>query len=137
MNRRKKIVRIIKRSCLTGRVVWIYHGRSHEAGRKAYRKAVKREVHRIRQWTYRMAERRRKLMRMLGLGDSSSSSTIYDGMTPEQRAAAKEIVKMGKQPPPGDREFYDHIVAEARHRNWQSSRWQETRTKMVRYGKYK
>lgn len=136
MNRKSKLVRIIKRSCLTGKVVWIYHGHSHEAGRKAYARACKKEVRRIRQWTARMAARKKTLMRLLGLGDSRSSG-IYDGMTPEQKAAAKEIIKMGKQPPPQSRDFYDHIVEESKRRNWKSERWRENRTKMVRYGKYK
>ena len=131
-------MRIIKRSCLTGRVVWIYHGRSQEAARKAYWRACKKEVRRVRQWTARIAARQKILMQMLGLGDSSSSSSgIYEGMTPEKKAAAREIVRMGKQPPPQGREFYDHIVEESKRRNWRSKRWKDNRMKMVRYGKFK
>lgn len=138
MTKRRHLVTIIKRSCITGKVVWIYQGVSHNAGRHAYWKACKAEIRRIRQWTARMAARQRALMQVVGLGDSSSSSSdIYEGMTPEQQAAVKEISKMSHQPPPPDREFYNHIVEESRRRNWQSNRWKENRTKMIRYGKYK
>lgn len=138
MTKHRKLVTIIKRSCITGKVVWIYRGVSHNAGRHAYWKACKAEIRRIRQWTTRMAARQRALMQVVGLGDSSSSSSgIYEGMTPEQQAAVKEISKMSRQPPPPDREFYNHIVEESRRRNWQSNRWKENRTKMIRYGKYK
>ena len=137
INRKSKLIHVIKRSCITGKVVWIYHGHSHEGARWAYWQACKKEVKRVRQWAARMDERRRQLMRLLTGGDSSSSGTVLDEMTPEQREAAKEILSLSKQEPPQDREFYDHIVEEARRRNWKSNRWSENRKKMIRFGKYK
>lgn len=139
MSKHRELVTIIKRSCITGKVVWIYRGVSREAGRRAYYRACKQEIRRIRQWTARMTVRQLALMQVVGLGGSSSSSGsgIYEDMTPEQLAAVKEISKMGCQPPPLDREFYNHIVAEAQHSNKKSDRWKENRQKMIRYGKYK
>lgn len=135
MKREKNII-VVKRSCLTGKIVWIYRGSSYEGARLAYWRACKHEVRRVRSWASRMAERRRQLMRLLTGSDSSSSSSILARkMTPEQRKAAREIIQMGKQPPPRDSAFYDHIVEEARRRNWRSNRWKDNREKMFRYGK--
>lgn len=137
-NRKSKLVHVIKRSCLTGKVIWIYHGHSHSGARQAYLKACKKEIQRIRQWALKMQERRRAIMRLLTDGESSFSGNLFnDCMTPEQRAAAKEILAMSKNEPPQDREFYDHIVEEAKRRNWKSERWSENRKKMIRFGKCK
>lgn len=133
MTRRRHLVTIIKRSCLTGKVVWIYRGASREAGRHAYWKACKKELEKVKQWAERMADRKRRLTLMLGSSDSSSSSgngssgskasgkgssgNMFGGeLTDEQRKAARELVRMSKQEPPPDMEFYNHIVEERRRR---------------------
>ena len=126
---------IIKRSCLTGRIVWAYRGDSEEGARKAYWRACKKEVRRVRNWMKRMANRRRQLLRIITHGDSTSvSSSILKNMNPQQRAAARKIIQLAKNEPPLDRAFYDHIIEEAKRRNWQSARWADSRTKMIRYG---
>lgn len=132
MTRRRHLVTIIKRSCLTGKVVWIYRGASRNAGRHAYWKACKKELEKVKQWAERMADRKRRLTLMLGSSDSSSSSgngssgkasangtsgNMFGGeLTDEQRKAARELVRMAKQEPPPDLEFYNHIVEERRRR---------------------
>lgn len=117
MTKRRHLVTIIKRSCLTGKVVWIYRGASHNAGRHAYWKACKKELEKVKQWAERMAERKRRLTMMLGMTESSLAGNIFGGeLTDEQRKAARELVKMGKQEPPPDMEFYNHIVEERRRR---------------------
>jgi len=133
MTKHRKLVTIIKRSCLTGKVVWIYRGASRNAGRHAYWKACKKELEKVKQWAERMAERKRRLTLMLGSSDSSSSSgngtsgnkasgkgsagNMFGGeLTDEQRKAARELVRMAKQEPPPDMEFYNHIVEERRRR---------------------
>lgn len=133
MTKRRHLVTIIKRSCLTGKVVWIYRGASRNAGRHAYWKACKKELEKVKQWAERMADRKRRLTLMLGFSDSSSSSgngssgnkasgkgssaNMFGGeLTDEQRKAARELVRMSKQEPPPDMEFYNHIVEERRRR---------------------
>lgn len=133
MTRRRHLVTIIKRSCITNKVVWIYRGASREAGRHAYWKACKKELEKVKQWAERMADRKRRLTLMLGSSDSSSSSgngssgnkasgkgssaNMFGGeLTDEQRKAARELVRMSKQEPPPDMEFYNHIVEERRRR---------------------
>lgn len=122
MTKRRHLVTIIKRSCLTGKVVWIYRGASREAGRHAYWKACKKELEKVKQWAERMAERKRRLTMVLGMSESSlsgskSSGNMFGGeLTDEQRKAARELVRMSKQEPPPDMEFYNHIVEERRRR---------------------
>lgn len=133
MTKRRHLVTIIKRSCITNKVVWIYRGASREAGRHAYWKACKKELEKVKQWAERMADRKRRLTLMLGSSDSSSSSgngssgnkasgkgssaNMFGGeLTDEQRKAARELVRMSKQEPPPDMEFYNHIVEERRRR---------------------
>lgn len=135
VNKKNAKVVVLKRSCLTGKIVWVYQGNSEEGARKAYWRACKKEVRRMRNWMQRMARRRRQLLRLITHSDSCSvSSSMLKSMNPQQRAAARKIIQLAKNEPPMDRAFYDHIIEEAKRRNWQSGRWKKAREKMIRYG---
>ena len=121
MTKHRHIVTIIKRSCITNKVVWVYRGVSREAGRRAYYRACKKELEKVRHWMERMADRKRRLTMMLrmpessGPSDTGSSANIFGGeLTDEQRRAARELVKLSKQEQPPHSDFYDHIVEERR-----------------------
>lgn len=130
----RKVI-VIKRSLLTGKIVWVYRGTSYEGARKAYWRACKKEVRRVRQWSQLMLKRKKSLLRLITHSDSSSvSSSTLRKMSPRQRKLAREIIKMAETPPPMCRDFYDHIMEEYRRRNWQSKRWRENREKLFRYG---
>lgn len=122
MTRRRHLVTIIKRSCITNKVVWIYRGASRNAGRLAYWRACKKELEKMKQWAERMADRKRRLTMVLGMSESSLSGSKSSGnrsggeLTDEQRKAARELFRMSKQEPPPDMEFYNHIVEERRRR---------------------
>lgn len=136
MNVKNHKVVIVKHSCITGRIVWVYFGKSEEAARKAYWRACKKEVRRVRNWGNHIAERRQQFMHLITMSNSSSSiNSLMADLTPQQRKAARTIINMSKQPPAQDREFYDHIIEEARRRNFRSERWRENREKLFRYGK--
>lgn len=126
----------VKRSCLTGEIVWCKFCASEGAARIAYWRACKNEVRRVRHYAQRMKERRRKLLLVIGWSDSSSASSvgIREGMTPNQRKAVREIAKLDKDRPPQSGDFYEHIKEEARRRDMSSSRWHEQREKQFRYG---
>ena len=135
VNKKNAKVVVLKRSCLTGKIVWVYQGNSEEGARKAYWRACKKEVRRMRNWMQRMARRRRQLLRLITHSDSCSvSSSMLKSMNPQQRAAARKIIQLAKNEPPMDRAFYDHIMEEAKRSNWQSGRWKKAREKMIRYG---
>ncbi len=135
VNKQNGKILVVKRSCLTGRIVWMYHGTSEEAARKAYWRACKKEVWHIRNWTKRNSRRRRLLLNIvMRSGISSESSTSFKQMNPEKRKLVRKIIQLANGAPTPDRGFYNHIIEEAKRRNWFSDRWGDSRMKMVRYG---
>lgn len=127
MKKKKHIVTIIRRSCLTGNVVWIYRGPSHTAAQEAYRRACKKELERVRKWSKVAARRCANVARILTA--CTERMPLTADMTAEQRESARRLQAISKQEQPCHREFYDHIVEEARRRNEASARWREQRKK--------
>ena len=135
VNKKDCKVVVLKRSCLTGRIVWAYRG-DEEGARKAYWRACKKEVRRVRNWMKRMANRRRQLLRIITprrqhFGEQLHAEEHESSSNGRQHARSYQLAK---KEPPLDRAFYDHIIEEAKRRNWQSGRWKENREKMIRYG---
>lgn len=121
MTKHRHIVTVIRRSCITNKLVWVYRGVSREAGRQAYYRACKKELEKARHWMERMADRKRRLTMILGIPENSGppgtghSGNIFGGeLTDEQRRAARELVKLSKQEQPPHSEFYNHIIEERR-----------------------
>lgn len=125
----------VKRSCLTGEIVWVCRSTSRSAAYCAYWRTCKHEVTRIRHWMQRMEKRKRRLLGIIIHDDSSSaSSAALREMTPAQRRAVNEVKRIIERQPSKHSDYYDHIIEEARRRNLQSERWKENREKMIRYG---
>lgn len=120
-------VRIIRRSCLTGKAVWVYVGPSYEAARALYYKACKREVERVRNWPEMMKKRAEAIGRYIN--DLTSRIPINAELTPEQKEGIRTLQAIQKNTPECDMEFYNHIMEEARRRNAASKRWAENRKK--------
>lgn len=137
--RKKKL--FVKRSCLTGKIVWAKYCATPRGAQDAYQRACRKEVRRYRDYSLTMKRRRQKLFSVIGITDSSSASSSVSslasrsGLTPKQRAAIREIQALDRDRPPQGGEFYDHIIEEARRRNRKSSQWRENREKLFRYGK--
>lgn len=128
MTKHRKLVTIIKRSCITGKVVWIYQGVSREAARIAYWRACKKELEKMKHWTEQMADRKRMVGAVMGMLSCSSSSSVFDvNMTDEQRQAARELAKLRKEEPALDTGFYEHIMEERRQRRQDSEIRREMR----------
>ena len=70
-----------------------------------------------------------------GGNSSSSGINVNKYKDPAVRRLARQMCKLIKAQPPKDTAFYDHIVEEAKRRNWQSKRWEKEREQMIRYGK--
>lgn len=104
----------IRRSCITGRVVWVYRGFTKAAANVAYWRACKKEIERVRHWADTMARQRAEITNMLTA--CLANLPIDAEMTPEQKQAARELQAMAKMDIPCDREFYDHIMEERRRR---------------------
>jgi len=126
--RNKKYVQIV-RSCLTGKVVWIYRGSSSDGARQAYWRACKAEVKRVRMWMQKVNERRRSIRRFIS--ECTASLPLTAEMTQEQKDAVRELQRIENEDYPCHREFYDHIIEETRRRNEASARWREQRNKWL------
>ena len=105
---------IILKSCLTGKVVWIYQGPSEGAARVAYWRACKKEIERVKNWSRTVAERRRAIGQMIS--DFTANIPLTAEMTDVQREALRKLQNIRKAPYPCDREFYNHIMELRRRR---------------------
>ena len=108
----------MRRSRLTGKVVWICMATSKYAARVAYFRACRAELKRAGELRKQIETRRAGILKMLdccmqGVG-------ITDRLPPEKKAAAQRLVKLADcgEPVPGD--FYDHVMEGSR-------KWQEER----------
>jgi hypothetical protein len=113
MNRKQRTP-VIRYSCLTGKAVWIYYSPSDEAMWKAYQRARKAEVERVRNWGKTVAQRKQNILRLLS--DCTAPLGVIDELPPEKRDAAKRLLQMADTPRPCHRDFYNHLMAEAKNR---------------------
>lgn len=112
--KKKRIYRQIVKSCLTGKVVWIYRGPSREAARQAYWRACRKEIERVRRWGEHAARRVADVTRILT--ECTEGLPINAELTPQQKDAARQLRSIIKSAPECPREFYDHIMEERRRR---------------------
>ena len=113
--KKKQIVTIIRRSCLTGNAMWIYQGASQESARKKYLQACKREIHRMRYLCGLMVARRgRNISRLLK--DCTQQLSTASKLLPEQRAAIKSMQMIARQNVTCRSELYNHILEAHRRR---------------------
>ncbi len=124
---KKHRVTVIRKSCLTGRAVWIYVGPSYEAARIAYHKACRKELERMRQWGQSVARRCANVARILA--DCTSALPLAAEMTAAQKEAARRLLALRDRRQPCSSEFFDHVVAEKRRQESASRRWRGARGK--------
>lgn len=111
---KKPLVTIIKRSCLTGKAVWVYQGKSLNAARKAYWVARKKEIERVKNWP-KTAEAYTAYIRNF-INSLLEKIPINCELTPDQREAIRELKALEKKGIECDLEFYNHIMEERRRR---------------------
>lgn len=105
---------IIRKSCLTGKAVWIYRGPSKQASWKAYWRACCREEERVRNWPQTAARRKENILRLLS--DCMSGLPLTGELPPEKEAAARQLLAISKKGIPCRSEFYEHFMEERRRR---------------------
>ncbi len=113
----KCLITVIRRSCLTGRAVWIYRGPSKDAAYRMYRRACRREVERVRRWSSITAIRMQNITRLLN--DCMDKLPFTTELTSQQQESAKTLQKISKQPLCSS-EFYEHILEEQRRKKEKS-----------------
>ena len=111
---RKYNVTILRHSCITGKLIWVYRGMSRHAGRDAYYRACKREIERVKHWPEYVAERKAQILKLLN--DCLAKFPIDYVLTPEQKKAARTLMKIAEEEPECDMEFYNHVMEERRRR---------------------
>ena len=123
---KEKVMKILRRSCITGNAVWIGPERSRSAEWEAYRKACNKEIERMRQWPQAMARRKKNIMQLI---NTLTAKLPKDGdISKEQRDALKVLTKMVEKEPSKQSDFYDHIQEEKRQKRnarRREKRWQE------------
>lgn len=124
--KKHKILKIIRRSCLTGRAVWLSHERSYNAEWKAYHKACEKEMELMRGWPERCRIRKQNILHLLG--KLTANLPLLGDIPKEKLEAAKALARMAEEEPVFKSDFYDHIQEENRlKRNAarREKRWQE------------
>lgn len=104
----------IRKSCITGNVVWVYRGPSKRAANSAYYRACQEELRRVKSMPHRAAERKRNILRFLD--KCMEDMDMSQPMTKKQKAAAQALRKLADEPIATNREFYEHIIEERRRR---------------------
>ena len=108
------LMTFVRRSCITGKIVWVCHTTSKGAARLAYWRACRKELERMRQWTKTVSDRCSNIMRFLS--DCTAEIPITSSLTTEQTAAARKLKALGPRKEEYHTDFYDHIVEERRRR---------------------
>lgn len=103
----KHNITIIRRSCTTNQVVWIYQGPSKGAARLAYWRARKHEITRVRGWQRRVRQRADTIQSYLD--DCMNALPLMSPLSKAQREAIKTLQAIIQQPMPCDTVFYNHI----------------------------
>jgi hypothetical protein len=113
MKKRRQYVKIV-RSCITGKVVWVYRGLSQNAARLAYWRACQEEIRRVRDWAQKAQRRKDSILRVL---EKCSAALPLDAeLSREQKEASRELQAVVRKAPECHSEFYDHIMETRRRR---------------------
>lgn len=111
----KKNVIVIRRSCLTGKAVWLFRSKSRRAADSAYCLAKKMEHRQQKRWPERVKQFQKW---MLGaLDDWLGGLPVTQELTAEQVRHIRAIQAIAREDIPRDRDFYNHTLAETRRRN--------------------
>lgn len=107
-------VLVIRKSCLTDKVVWIYWGPTRRSANVAYHRACKKEIKRVNNWGQRAEQRRREILNVLN--ECLADIPITEALTPQQAESARQLRNLSKEDIACHREFYEHIMEERRRR---------------------
>ncbi len=125
--RKQRILRIIRRSALTGKAVWVEHTRTYKNEWDSYKYACRKEFVRMNQWTRTVARRRKNIL--LFLGKLTERLPIIGDIPHDKRDAAKVITQISDTEPAKQSDFYEHIQEEKRQKRNASRRMKRWREK--------
>ena len=126
MPKKYRIIKGIRRSCITGKAVCFSYYDRRKSEWEAYKRACKREVERMRQWSNVVSRRQKNILKLLN--ELTANLPIIGDVPPEKREAARFLAQMAASEPPKQSDFYDHICEEKRQKRnarRREKRWQE------------
>ena len=104
----------IRKSCITGNVVWVYNAPTYGAARVAYKRACDKELERVKHLTKVRAERKKYILHVIN--EFIADMNPMEPLTPEQVEGIKMLRRLAEELIATDLEFYEHIVEERRRR---------------------
>ena len=107
-------VTVIRYSCVNGKAVWIYQGKSHLAARIKYWRSCKHELTLQRKWPRLMEKRRQNIQHLLD--ECMSAMPMMGDMTDRQRKAIRTLQSIANNPPVFYTGFYNHICTSRRRK---------------------
>lgn len=112
----KKHVRllVIRRSCVTGRAVWLYQGAAKASSNVLYSMACKREMYRVDNLEKTAERRKSNILRLLN--DCLTAIPITSELSDVQKSAVKSLQTASTDFHP-DLDFYEHIMAVRQRRD--------------------
>lgn len=128
--RKKRILKVIRKSALTGRAVWVDRGRTYKSVWENYKNACKKEFVRMNQWTRIVARRKKNVTQFL---DRLTEHLPILGDIPQnKRDAARSITLIVNGELSRQSDFYEHVREERRLQ--ENARLREKRWRK-KYGK--
>lgn len=111
MTRRKpNIIKIIRKSCLTGKAVWVSHERAYLAEWKAYKNACRQEINRVKSWSRTIGRRKSNILAMLN--DLTANIPIVGNIPARKKDSARLLRLLAETQHECYKGFYHHIIAE-------------------------
>ena len=111
----------LRKSCLTGKAIWIFQGFSKRAEYQAYHRACRCEVERVKHWDERMGKRKANIMRMLN--DCVSVIPMTVELSSEQAEAVRCLQAVANEKVERDNDFYAHIQEVRRRRKTENKHY--------------
>lgn len=109
-----KPIKTIRRSCITGKAVWVTHCTTYHGILTAYKKACEHEIERTKNLAEMAARLKGSILKLLN--DCLEGLPIDQPLTPEQQAAARQLLALAEYNPYTPSEFYYHIMEERRRK---------------------
>ena len=123
--KKNKPLRVIRKSCITGKAVWVSHCTNYPAVWLAYMTACKREVERVKNLGEKVAHRKANILKFLN--DCLAGLPIEAALTSVQKTAARQLLSMADSNSFAKSEFYEHIMEERRRREEDREMWRKRR----------
>lgn len=109
MQQQKSKILVIRKSCISGKVIWAQLTASKGAGRVLYYQQARKEIERHDNREKLQESRKQKILQLISDFTSQADS---QNLTKAQRMAIQQLQKLSEENVADDDEFYQHIMRE-------------------------